>query len=71
MAPEWPSSGGGGPGSVTAREWRRLDLSPFCKNSPDTDTKTGRCQDLEEDSGRARQGHIDTVVPSMGEPPRG
>ena len=47
-APAWPSSGRRGPGRATAREWRRLGLSPFRKKPPDTYIKPGWCQDLEE-----------------------
>ena len=33
-------------------------------------TKTGRCQDLEENSGRKRQGHRNSEEPATGETPR-
>ena len=65
-APVCPSSGGRGPGRATAREWRRLGLSPFRENPPSTNTKTGRCQYLEDNSGSKRQGNRDTEGPAMG-----
>ena len=71
MAPAWSSSGGQGPGRATAREWRRLGLFPFREKPLDTDTKTGRCQYLEDNSGRTRQGHRNAEGPATGKPSRG
>ena len=39
MALAWTIIGGRGPGRVNARGWRRLGLSTFRENLPDTDTK--------------------------------
>ena len=55
---------------MTSREWRRLGLSPFREKPPDKETKTRRCQDLEENSGRKSQGHRDAEVPVKGEAPQ-
>ena len=55
-----PSSRGQGPESTTAREWRRLGLSPSREKPPDTDTKTRRFEDPEEKPGRTRQRNRDT-----------
>ena len=46
-------------------------LLDFCENPPDKDTKTGRCQESEDNSGRKRHGHRDAGGPVTGEPPRG
>ena len=55
---------------ATVREWRRLGLSYFCEKAPDIDTRTRKCQYLEDNSGRTRQEHIDAEGPASGEPPR-
>ena len=56
---------------MNVMEWRRLGLSTFREKPPDTDTKTGQCQDLEDNSGRARQGHRDAEGPATSETPMG
>ena len=70
-SPAWPSSRGQGPGSAPARGWRRLGCSPFSKKPPDKDTDTRWCQELEENSGRTRQGHRDAEGPATSETTRG
>ena len=55
---------------MTARGWRRFGFSPFRKNPPNTYTKTGGCQDSEENLGRKWQGHRDAEGPVTGKNPR-
>ena len=46
-----------------------LASRPCAKKQPDKKPRTGRCQDLEETSGRVRQGHRGADGPAPGEPP--
>ena len=60
-----------GPGHANTRQWRRPGLSPLHKKPLNNELKAGRCQGLEENSGRASQGNRGAEGTAMVKPPRG
>ena len=58
-------------GRATDREWRRPGLSPSREKLLNKKPKTGRCQYLEEKSGRAWQGNGGAEVNTTEKPPQG
>ena len=55
---------------MTASKWRHPGLLTLRKNPPEKKPRSGRCQDLEDNSGRAWQEHGGAEIPTMGKPPR-